>query len=84
MLGRTYCEQVMETRTRSIIKVFHLGIFPVVTILLGNATLFSPATVQAQLTEGKKVSLVDWEHFTKMQTYMGKAFEAYGFPKVEK
>ena len=49
-----------------------------------GASLFSPGTVQAQLTEGKKVSLVDWEHFTKMQVYMGKAFEAYGFPKAEK
>jgi hypothetical protein len=49
-----------------------------------GASLFSPRTVQAQLTEGKKVSRVDWEHFTKMQVYMGKAFEAYGFPKAEK
>jgi hypothetical protein len=49
-----------------------------------GASLFSPGTVQGQVTEGKKISLVDWSHFTNMQTYMGKTFEAYGFPKAEK
>lgn len=49
-----------------------------------GASIFSSGTVQAQVTAGKKLSLVDWSHFTHMQTYMGKTFEAYGFPKAEK
>ncbi|HWP56607.1 MAG TPA: extracellular solute-binding protein [Candidatus Acidoferrales bacterium] len=49
-----------------------------------GASVYASATVQAQLTAGKKLSLVDWSHFTKMQEYMGKTFEAYGFPKAER
>jgi Bacterial extracellular solute-binding protein len=50
----------METRTRSIIKVFHLGIFPVVTILLGNATVhnavFAASTPAPSLVKAMKDS----------------------------
>jgi len=39
-----------------------------------GASLFSPGTVQAQLTEGKRVSLVNWQYSIQMQVYMSKAF----------
>jgi hypothetical protein len=39
--------------------------------------------VLEKLIRGKKLSLVAWDHGTKMQDYQRKVVEAYGFPKAE-
>lgn len=49
-----------------------------------GASLFVAGLAQESVTRGKKLSLVNWEHFTKMQGYQEKVVEAYGFPKVER
>jgi hypothetical protein len=33
------------------------------------------------VTRGKKLSVVNWDHFPKMPEYQAKVIEAYGFPK---
>ena len=48
------------------------------------ASIFSPGFVQEQVTRGKKLSIVDWNHFAKMPEYQNKVVEAYGFPKAER
>ena len=47
-----------------------------------GASLFLPGSAQESVTRGKKLSLVDWEYFTKMPDYQHKIVEAYGFPKA--
>ncbi len=42
-----------------------------------------PVTSAHQVSRGKKLSLVDWQHATKMQDYQKKVVEAYGFPRAE-
>jgi ABC-type Fe3+ transport system substrate-binding protein len=42
-----------------------------------------PVTSAHQASRGKKLSLVDWQHATKMQDYQKKVVEAYGFPRAE-
>jgi iron(III) transport system substrate-binding protein len=49
-----------------------------------GATLFVPGSAQESVTRGKKLSLVDWEHFSKMPGYQQKVVEAYGFPKADR
>lgn len=49
-----------------------------------GASVFISGSAQEKLTRGKKLSLVNWDHFTMMQEYQGKVVEAYGFPKEEK
>lgn len=49
-----------------------------------GASLFITGSAQEKLTRGKKLSLVNWDHFTKLQDYQAKVVEAYGFPKAEK
>ena len=49
-----------------------------------GATLFISGSVQESVTKGKKLSLVDWGHFAKMEEYQAKVVEAYGFPKAER
>jgi len=49
-----------------------------------GASVFVAGFAQEQATRGKKLSVVDWKHFTKMQEYQAKVVEAYGFPKAEK
>jgi ABC-type thiamine transport system substrate-binding protein len=49
-----------------------------------GASFFISGSAQESVTRGKKLSLVDWEHFTKMQGYQDKVVEAYGFPKAER
>jgi hypothetical protein len=34
--------------------------------------------------QGKEISLVDWEHFTDLEDYVSKVFEAFGLPKADK
>jgi hypothetical protein len=47
-----------------------------------GASLFLTGSAQERLTRGKKLSLVNWDHFTKLQEYQAKVVEAYGFPKA--
>ena len=48
-----------------------------------GASIFVPGSTLEKLTRGKKLSLVNWDHYTKIQGYQSKIVEAYGFPKVE-
>ncbi|MBI2989302.1 MAG: extracellular solute-binding protein, partial [Deltaproteobacteria bacterium] len=48
------------------------------------ASVFTPGSVTEQVTRGKKLSVVDWDHFTSFQEYNEKIFAAYGLPKAEK
>jgi ABC-type Fe3+ transport system substrate-binding protein len=48
-----------------------------------KGSIFSPGTTAFQVARAKKVSLVDWRHYTKMQEYLRLVVEAYGFPKAE-
>jgi hypothetical protein len=47
------------------------------------ASIFSPGSVHAQLTSGKKVSTVGWDHFQRIGEYEKKIVEALGFPREE-
>jgi ABC-type Fe3+ transport system substrate-binding protein len=49
-----------------------------------RASVFTPGSVYEQVTRGKELSVVDWNHFTKFQEYEGKISAAYGFPKADK
>jgi ABC-type Fe3+ transport system substrate-binding protein len=48
-----------------------------------KGSIFSPGTTAFQVARARKVSLVDWRHYTKMQEYLGLVVRAYGFPKAE-
>lgn len=48
------------------------------------ASLLSPGSVHEQLTRGKKLSIVDWDHFQKTAGYSNKIVEALGFPREDK
>ena len=48
-----------------------------------KGSVFSPGTTAFQVARTKKISLVDWRHYTKMQEYLRLVVEAYGFPKAE-
>ncbi|MBI2987836.1 MAG: extracellular solute-binding protein [Deltaproteobacteria bacterium] len=50
----------------------------------GNASVFTPGSAAEQVTRGKKLSVVDWNHFTKVPEWDEKLFEAFGFPKADK
>lgn len=49
-----------------------------------GASVFAGGFAQEQATRGKKLSVVDWNHFSKMPEYQSKIVEAYGFPKAER
>ena len=49
-----------------------------------RASMYTPGSVMEQVTRGKKLSVVDWDHFNKFQEYQEKIFAAYGFPKADK
>jgi len=49
-----------------------------------GASVLATGSFQEKLTRGAKVSMVDWEHYTKMEDYQKKIVEAYGFPTAEK
>jgi ABC-type Fe3+ transport system substrate-binding protein len=49
-----------------------------------GASVLLPDSIQARETKGQKVSLIDWNHYTKLDEYTSKIVEAYGFPKAEK
>ena len=48
-----------------------------------KGSVFFPGTTPYQLTQGKKVSLVAWEHAPQLEELQKKVFDAYGFPKAE-
>ena len=48
-----------------------------------GASIYGPGTIQGQEIVGKKLSLVDWEHYTRLGEYQNKVVAAYGFPKAE-
>ncbi|MGH7830567.1 MAG: hypothetical protein ACREP8_10365, partial [Candidatus Binatia bacterium] len=48
-----------------------------------GASVLSPDSVQAKEVGGKKLFLIDWNHYTKLDGYVTKVVEAYGFPKGE-
>jgi iron(III) transport system substrate-binding protein len=45
-----------------------------------GASLFAPGSVQDDVTRGKKLSIIDWNHYTKLDDYLSKVIEAMGFP----
>src|SRR5437867_396564 len=49
-----------------------------------KASVFTPGSVAEQITRGKKLSAVDWQHYTKTQEHQGKVIEAFGFPKADR
>ena len=48
-----------------------------------KGSVFTPGTTPHQLTQGKKVTLIAWEHAPKLEELQKKILEAYGFPKAE-
>lgn len=48
-----------------------------------KGSVFSPGTTAFEVARTKKISLVDWRHYAKMQEYLRLIVEAYGFPKAE-
>ncbi len=48
-----------------------------------EGSVFSPGTAQEKAVRGRKQSVVDWSHYTKVPDYIKKVVEAYGFPRAE-
>ena len=48
------------------------------------ASILSLGSVHEQLTRGKPVSVLAWEHYPKMGKYEEEIVKAYGFPRAEK
>jgi iron(III) transport system substrate-binding protein len=48
-----------------------------------GASIYAPGSIQGQEIKGKKISLVDWEYYTKLGEYQDKIVAAYGFPKAD-
>lgn len=48
-----------------------------------GASLLIPGTVQEKVARGLKLSIIDWEHVTKLEDYQKKITEAYGFPRAD-
>ncbi|MGH7845098.1 MAG: extracellular solute-binding protein, partial [Candidatus Binatia bacterium] len=49
-----------------------------------KGSVFSPRSALAQVSRGKKLSLVDWDHFAKFDEYLAQIVAAFGLPKVDK
>jgi ABC-type Fe3+ transport system substrate-binding protein len=49
-----------------------------------GASVFSPGSAQQEITKGKKLSLVDWNNYKKLDDYAEKIVAAYGFPQAQK
>jgi len=47
------------------------------------ASLFTPGSAHEQITRGKTVSVMAWEHYTKMGQYEEEIVKAFGFPRAE-
>jgi hypothetical protein len=48
-----------------------------------GASIYAPGSIQGQEIKGKRISLVDWEYYTKLGEYQDKIVAAYGFPKAD-
>jgi iron(III) transport system substrate-binding protein len=48
-----------------------------------EGSVFVSGTVQEQAGRGKKLSVVDWDHFSRTPEYQKKIVEAYGFPTAD-
>jgi len=48
-----------------------------------GASLLVPGTVQEKIARGLKLSIIDWDHVTKLEDYQKKITEAYGFPRAD-
>ena len=69
--GLLWLEFISGPETQNIINRDHKG------------SVFFPGTTPHQLTQGRKVTLVGWEHAPKLEELQKKVFEAYGFPKAQ-
>jgi ABC-type Fe3+ transport system substrate-binding protein len=49
-----------------------------------GGSVFVPGSISSEVTRGKQLSVVNWDHFSKMSEYKSKIVEAYGFPRAEK
>jgi len=49
-----------------------------------GASVFVPGSITGEVTRGKQLSVVNWDHFSKMSEYKSKIVEAYGFPRADK
>ncbi|MBI2987669.1 MAG: hypothetical protein HYY45_12970 [Deltaproteobacteria bacterium] len=49
-----------------------------------EASVFTPGSLHEQVSRGKELSVVDWNHVTKFAKYVHKITAAYGFPKADK
>ena len=47
-----------------------------------GASVLSPGSVQEQLARGKKLSIIDWNHYGKLNEYLNKIVEGMGFPRA--
>ncbi|HET8564380.1 MAG TPA: ABC transporter substrate-binding protein [Candidatus Binatia bacterium] len=47
-----------------------------------GASVFAPGSAQENFTRGKKLSVIDWNHYTGLDDYVQKIVEALGFPKA--
>jgi ABC-type Fe3+ transport system substrate-binding protein len=48
------------------------------------ASIYSPGSAHEQVSRGKKVSILAWEHYLKMAGYEEEIVKALGFPRVDK
>jgi ABC-type Fe3+ transport system substrate-binding protein len=49
-----------------------------------GASYLTAGSVQEKIVRGLKLSVVDWDHVTKLEDYQKKITEAYGFPRADK
>ena len=49
-----------------------------------GASYLTAGSVQEKIVRGLKLSVVDWDHVTKLAEYQKKITEAYGFPRADK
>ena len=49
----------------------------------GEASLFGPGSIQAEVIRGKKLSLIQWDSAEKMEGWQKEIIKAYGFPNAE-
>ena len=49
----------------------------------GHASVFAPGSMLEQVIAGRKLSVLDWEHFAKRETYVEEIFKAFGFPTAK-
>jgi len=70
--GLLWLEFVAGQETQDIINRDHKG------------SVYFPGTTPYKLTQGKKVTVIGWEHAPQLEELQKKVFEAYGFPKAQR